>query len=157
MFEPGLRLARVGKLASPTKDATLRLYIFQRPAVGYKSPSGGSRFIPTCLQGEYYPPNMTRSVDSEICRQHPCSLHELCDSRKRYSTQRRKTRTMGILMRTSFLKIGVLESKSEADMPIPMPHHARVPFQARTAYSCQVNFPRRTQNQKEGVDIYGRN
>ena len=64
---------------------------------------------------------------------------------------------MGILMRTSFLKIGVLESKSEADMPIPMPHHARVPFQARTAYLCQVNFPRRTQNQKEGVDIYGRN
>lgn len=150
-----LRLARVVKL-TPTKDVTVTWVLFQPPAVGYKSPSGGSRFIPICLPGEFYPPNMTRSVVSDTCRQHPYSVHELHDSRKRDSTQRSKRRTTGILIRTSFLKIGVLESKSEAEMPMPMPHHARVPFQARIACSHQKSFHRRMSNQKEGVHTYGR-
>ena len=68
-------LARVVKFARPTKDITVTWVIFQPPAVGYKGSSGGSRFIPIYLPGEFYPPNMTRSVVSETCRQHPYSLH----------------------------------------------------------------------------------
>jgi len=92
--------------------------------------------MPIYPPGEVYSPNMTQSVVSEACCQHSCSLHKLHDPWKRNSTRQRKRRTTGILMRTSFLKIGVLESKSEAEMPIPTPHHRRVPFHARIACSC---------------------
>jgi hypothetical protein len=55
---------------------------------------------------------------------------------------------MGILMRTSFLKIGVLESKSETVMPMPTPHKAREPFQARMVCLYHANFHRNTPNQR---------